>query len=97
MLEGLNRMMLFGLGALNMSRQRAEELFDECVKRGEAESSKRDVFVKDLMDASDRARNHLEEVVSKQVRGAIEKLRLATAEDLARVEAKLDKVLGRKS
>ena len=35
MFETLDKMMLAGLGALSMTRERAEKLFDEYVKKGE--------------------------------------------------------------
>jgi len=95
MLEGINKLMMFGLGALNMTRERAEELFEECVRRGQAQQSQRDSFVRDVIDASNRTKQDIEDLVNRQVQQVISKLHLATREDLARVEAKLDQLLAR--
>jgi len=90
-----NKLLLAGLGALSMTRQRAEEIFDEYVRRGEAEQAERTGFVKDMMDAADKARADMEELVGKQVRQAVNSLELVTREDLARIESKLDELLAR--
>jgi len=90
MLEELSRMMSAGLGALSMTRERAEKLFDECVQRGQAEREQRSKFVQDVMDAADKARNDLERIVSEQVHRATESMKLASRDDLARLETKLD-------
>jgi len=93
MMESLNKLMLAGLGALSMTRQRAEEIFDEYVRRGQSEKADREGFVKDLVDSADKARQDLEQTIDKRIHQATEKLNLATREDLARVEAKLDALL----
>jgi len=90
-----SKLLLAGLGALSMTRQRAEEIFEEYVRRGEAEQAERTGFVKDLMDASDKARTELEDLIGKEVRHVMSSLDLVTREDLARVESKLDELLGR--
>jgi len=95
MLEGINKLVMFGLGALNMTRERAEELFEECVRRGQAQQSQRDSFVRDVIDASNRTKQDIEDLVNRQVQQVVSKLHLATHEDLARVEAKLDQLLAR--
>lgn len=96
MLETLDRMMLAGLGMLSMTRQRAEEIFEEYVQRGQAERSQRAGFVQNLVDSAEQTRKELQDLVTKQVRETADRLNLASKEDLARVEAKLDSLLNRK-
>ncbi len=93
MIETLEKWMNAGLGALNMTRQRAEKIFDECVQRGEAQKEQRSEFVKDVMDTTDRARKDVEKLVSRQVDRMVKKMNVATRDDLARLEAKLDQLL----
>ena len=95
MFETVNKLMLAGLGALSMTRDRAEKIFDEYVKRGHAESGDRTKFIKDMMDSADRVRKDLEETIHRQAQQAVAKLDLATREDLARVEEKIDALLKR--
>jgi polyhydroxyalkanoate synthesis regulator phasin len=93
MFETLDKVLLAGLGALTMTRERAEKIFDEYVERGQAERGTRGGFVKDLMDNAEKARMELEKLISEQVKAAIGKLELATKEDVQRLEKKLEKLL----
>ena len=60
MFETLDKMMLAGLGAISMTRERAEKIFDEYVDRGKIEKDGRTGFIKEMMDAADRNRNELQ-------------------------------------
>lgn len=93
MFEALDKMLLAGLGALSMSRERAEKIFDEYVVRGQAEKEKRSGFVKELMANVEKTRKDLETLVAEQVQAAVAKLHLATRDDVERLEKKLDKLL----
>jgi polyhydroxyalkanoate synthesis regulator phasin len=95
MFETMNKLMLAGLGALSMTRERAEKIFDEYVQRGQAERGNRGGFVKDLMDNAEKARQELEKLVHDQVKAAISKLDLATKEDVQRLEKKIEKLAKR--
>ena len=95
MFESVNKLMLASLGALSMTRDRAEKIFDDYVRRGQAESGERSGFVRDLMDSAEKVRKDLEETIQKQVQATVEKLNLATREDLDRVVEKLDRLLQR--
>lgn len=93
MFETLDRIMLAGLGALSMTREKAEGLFDEAVRRGQESRKDREKFIADVMDSAQRARATFEESLSRHVRAAVANLNLATHEDIRRLEAKLDQLL----
>ena len=95
MFETLDKFMLAGLGALTMTRERAEKLFDKYVSKGQAEREARTGFVKEVMDSADRTRAELQKLVSDQVRQTANNLQLATKEDLQRIELKLDQLLAK--
>ena len=96
MLEPVEKLLLAGLGALSMTRERAEKIFEEYVQRGEAEKASRSGFVKELLQTAEKTRKDLEGMISERVREAVGKLDLASREDIERVENKLDELLGRK-
>ena len=96
MLEPVEKLLLAGLGALSMTRERAEKIFDEYVHRGQAEKDSRSGFVKELLQSAEKTRKDLEEMISERVREAVGKLNLASREDIERVENKLDELLSRK-
>jgi polyhydroxyalkanoate synthesis regulator phasin len=95
MFETIDKLFLAGLGALSMTRERAEKIFDEYVNRGKAENAARTGFVKEMMDGAERTRKTLEKLVSDQVRETVDKLNLARREDIQRIEKKLDQLLNR--
>ena len=96
MLEPIEKLLLAGLGAVSMTRERAENIFDEYVQRGQAEKASRSGFVKELLHSAEKTRKDLEEMISDRVREAVGKLKLASREDIERLENKLDELLGRK-
>jgi polyhydroxyalkanoate synthesis regulator phasin len=94
MFETLDKLFLAGLGAVSMTKEKAERLFDEYIAEGKsAKETTRSGFVKELMDSAERTRKELNQIVAKQVRETVASLDLATQEDIARLEGKLDKVL----
>jgi polyhydroxyalkanoate synthesis regulator phasin len=93
MFETLDKVMLAGLGALAMTKERAEKIFEDYVARGQAERGSRSGFVKEIMDNAEKARKEMEKLVSEQVQAAVKKLNLASQEDVHRLEKKLDKLL----
>ncbi|MBN2316245.1 MAG: phasin family protein [Sedimentisphaerales bacterium] len=97
MFETLDKMMLAGLGAISMTRDRAEKIFDEYVSRGQMEKENRTGFVKAVMDAADKNRAELEKLISKQVRETVEHLNLPTRDDVQRLEQKIDELLKKES
>lgn len=95
MFETLDKLMLAGLGALSMTRERAEQMFDEAVSRGQTAKESRTGFVKEVMDSADRTRSELEKMISTQVEETLSKLPLATTDDVERIEKKLDQLLAK--
>lgn len=93
MFETLDKLMLAGFGALSMTREKAEKLFDEYVKRGEQEKPNRTGFVKDIMDSAEKTRDELKKLVNEQTQEAVKRLTLATRDDIQRLEAKIDQLL----
>ncbi len=95
MFETLDKLMLAGLGAMSMTKEKAEEIFDEYVEKGKAEKEHRAGFVKDLMDRAEKSKKDMEKLISEQIDKALTKQPMATKEDVKRIEEKLDKLLSR--
>ncbi|MDD5459384.1 MAG: hypothetical protein PHF37_08340 [Phycisphaerae bacterium] len=93
MFDTIEKMMLAGLGAMSMTKERAEKIFDEYVSRGQVEKDKKAGFVHEMLDAAERTRTDLETIISKQVKETVKKLDLAAKEDIAKLEAKIDKLI----
>jgi polyhydroxyalkanoate synthesis regulator phasin len=93
MFETIDKMMMAGLGALTMSKEKAEELFDEYASKGQEVKLERTGFVKEVMDRADKTRKELEDLVSEQIKKTVSGLHLASREDIARLEEKIDRLL----
>ncbi|MBP7052299.1 MAG: phasin family protein [Phycisphaerae bacterium] len=93
MFETFDKLMMAGLGALTMTRERAEKMFDEYVNKGQAMKETRSGFVKDVMDGAERTKAELQKLVGDQVRQTVNGLHLASKEDVERLERKLDELL----
>ncbi len=89
MFETLDKILLASLGAVTMTRERAEKIFDEYVARGQAERGNKSGFVKELMDHADKARKDMEKMVADQVHAAVAKLDLATKKGIERIEQRI--------
>jgi poly(hydroxyalkanoate) granule-associated protein len=97
MLETVQRLMEAGVGALSITREKAEKIFDELVHRGQMETTGREQFVKDLIDAAGQTRTELEDLFGTQMQKILVRLNLPTREDFARLEAKIDQLLKKES
>ena len=95
MFETLDKVMLAGLGAMSMTKEKAEQIFDEYVEKGKLQKEHRAGFVKDVMDQAEKAKDDLEKVISEQVEKAMGKQPMATKDDIKRIEAKLDQLLAK--
>jgi polyhydroxyalkanoate synthesis regulator phasin len=95
MFESIDKMLLASLGAVSMTREKAEKIFDDYVAKGKAEKEAKTGFVKDMMDAADKTRTEFETMINKQVNEAMKNLNLAKSDDLARIEKKIDQLLAK--
>lgn len=93
MFESLDKLMLAGLGAMSMTKEKAEEIFDEYVEKGKARKEERSGFVKDLIDRAEKSKKDMEKLISEQIDKALAKLPLATKDDLKHIEKKIDQLL----
>jgi len=95
MLNALQRLMDAGLGAASLTRERAEQIFDEWVRRGQAERGNREQFVSDMADAAGQTRRDVEDILADQMYKVMTRLNIPTRDDLLRLEAKVDQLLSR--
>jgi polyhydroxyalkanoate synthesis regulator phasin len=90
MFETLDKLMLASLGALAMTKEKAEKIFDEYVSRGKEEKAHRPEFIKEIMDSAEKTRAEFKKLVNDEVKDVAKKLNLATHDDIQRLEKKID-------
>ena len=93
MFDAVEKMMLAGLGAMSMTKEHAEKIFDDYVSRGKVEKDKKEGFIREILDTAEKTRADLEKIIDNQVKETIGKLNLASKDDIKRLETKIDKLL----
>ena len=76
-----------------MTKERAEKIFDDYVRRGQLEKEGRSGFVKEVMDSAEKSRQNLEKLIAEQVDKSVSKLNLARKDDIKGLEEKIDRLL----
>lgn len=86
----LERMYLAGLGMLTITKEKAEKMVDELVKKGEIARKDQPDFVKKLIEKGKDTRKEVEKIVEDTTRSVLDKLELSTKRDIEELSKKLD-------
>jgi polyhydroxyalkanoate synthesis regulator phasin len=92
--DQLKRYLDAGIAFTQMTRQRAEAIVRDLVKAGEVQSDQAQQTVQELVDRSRENTERLIEMVRKEMRSQAGALGLATADDIKRLEQRIE-ALGR--
>lgn len=92
--ELLSKTLLFGLGALTVSKERAEEMMDAWVKKGEVSRDEARKIVEDYVEKGKKEKAALEEAINSEISKALGDANLASREDIQRLENKIEELKG---
>lgn len=81
---------LFGLGLFDLTKEKAEKLVDEMIKRGEMSQSDKAKAVKELLKGHDERMEKLKSKIDESVEKITAKVKGKEKEDLAKLHQKLD-------
>ena len=93
--EWLHKMLYTGIGLAALTEQKAKEMVDELVKKGEVSSEEGKHLAQELID---KARHHTEEfqrVVHDEVNKAMTRCNLVTREEYDALRAELEELKAR--
>lgn len=91
--EFVEQSMLMGLGAVSLTRETAQNIVDEMVKRGQAQREEASDMVEQLLQRGEKERNTLRRLVREEVQEVLKELQLPTHADMKAIEKKLDAIL----
>lgn len=91
----LNKFVSLGLGLAVVTKEQAEKLVDELVKKGEMSRAESFAFVDDLLKKGEEAQARIETLVRERVQAAVGERKWATREDVARLEKRLDALIAK--
>ncbi len=89
----MEQSLLMGLGAVSLTRETAQNLVDEMVKRGQAQREEAGDMVEQLVQRGEKQRNALRQLIRDEVQAVIRELQLPTHADMKAIEQKLDAIL----
>lgn len=70
------KLMLAAIGAVNLSKEKAEEMLDELVKKGEMTQTEKAEAIKKMADKFDKSTEKIKDSVEKQVESAMNKFNI---------------------
>lgn len=85
----LHKAWLFGVGVVDFTREKVEDLVQEMVQRGEITQQESPEAVKQLLAKAQDAQQAMVEKVKELTRNAIDEINVAKASDLAALEKRV--------
>jgi len=84
---------LAGIGIYSMTREKAQEVIDDLVKKGELSKEEGPQFVKTLMEKADEEVAYLRQMVDSRVEKAMSKFKPSYDAEFKKINEKLDKIV----
>ncbi len=93
MRELMERGILASVGIMSLTREKAQTVVDELVKRGEVKRDESKGLVDRLVERGDEERGNFRKMVREELGKVAHELNLATRDDLQALEKKVDALL----
>ncbi|MFQ5706231.1 MAG: phasin family protein [bacterium] len=88
----LKRTLLAGLGIYSLTKEKAQEIMEDLVKRGELSKDEGAKFVKAMMDKADEEMAYVKNFVDKRVNETLAKIRPSYEDEFKKLHQKIDKL-----
>ncbi|MEN6388806.1 MAG: hypothetical protein ABFD04_00180 [Syntrophomonas sp.] len=85
----MKKMVYFGLGALTLTRERAEKVFSEMVEKGEMNRDEAKQWVEDVIKRGEEEKTEFRTTIRKELEQIRSDFPLVTKADLEAIEARL--------
>jgi polyhydroxyalkanoate synthesis regulator phasin len=89
MSELLRKMGLIGIGVLAITEEKIEQAVNELIEKGEMNREEGKSLVQELLTEKKRQMQELGDTISEDVQSAIGRSRIASKDDIARLEEKI--------
>jgi len=83
---------LAGLGAMSLTREKAQEITNDLIKRGELAKTDEAKFVRDLLDLAEKNKSGLEDKIEKAIEKVMAKLDIPTRKEIEELKAEIAKL-----
>ena len=85
----LEQGLLLGLGALDITREKVEQLLDELVRQGKVQREEGKKLVAEILERGEKQRQELQATIKSELKGLLEQSELVSRRDLERLEARV--------
>ncbi len=89
MSETLRKLGLIGIGVAAITEEKIEQVVNDLISKGEMNREEGKALVNELLAEKGKQMQELKSKVSEDVQNAIERSKLATKDDLARLETRI--------
>ncbi len=90
MLNLSKKMLLAGIGTLSLTKEKANKIADDLIKRGELSQSESKEFVVDILDKAEKEKDRLIEKIKPEIDKSLEKMNFASKKCVDNLEKKID-------
>jgi len=91
-MDFFKKSVLFGLGVFDLTKEKAEKIVDEMVKRGEMAQSDKAKAVKELLKGHDERMEKLKRKIDESVEKVTARVKGKDKEELAKLQKKIDEL-----
>ena len=89
MIESLRKLGLLGIGAISITEEKVKQVVNELVEKGEMNAEEGKTLVHELLAEKKKQMQDFDEKISKDVQNAISKSKIASKDDVSRLEDKI--------
>jgi len=86
----IEKMLLAGLGAFTLTKEKAEEMVNYLVEKGEVSKQEQAEFIKKLLEKGKDTRIEIEKIVEKSLANVLDKFNVPTKSDIDALMKKID-------
>ena len=86
----INKAFLAGLGAISLGRDKAGDLVDDLVKRGELSHEEGRGVLSELLESVEKRQAELGEFIQKEVQQILKSLDIPTREEINKLKAEIE-------
>ena len=89
MSEPLRKLGLIGIGVLAITEEKIRQIVDELIEKGEMNREEGKSLVQELLTEKKKQMQELGDTISEDVQNAVDRSKIATKDDVARLEEKI--------
>ena len=88
----IKKILLAGLGAFSLTREKVEDIIDDLVKRGELSREEKPGILADLAKAAEKRQNEVREFVQKEVQKVLKALDVPTRQEISDLQEQIEQL-----